>query len=183
MLTRTLQIQTTSGQYSTWSSHLLLSCVCSALYIAIVFFFIYLPSFRRKLLPEVNGRGFVSFLRCQKPEGIEDLLGSFMARSLKKFRVCEVSLSPETWRNWGFVRFPFCQKSERFSLWGSFIARNLKELEDRILSTLSSSQGSILEDETAIIVLSDAKRLVTETQEKQAIADQTENKVTAQLSQ
>lgn len=55
--------------------------------------------------------------------------------------------------------------------------RNLKELEDRILSTLSSSKGSILEDETAIIILSDAKRLVTETQDKQAVADQTEKKV------
>ncbi|KAF2360955.1 Dynein heavy chain AAA module D4 [Trinorchestia longiramus] len=55
--------------------------------------------------------------------------------------------------------------------------KNLKELEDRILSTLSSSQGSILEDETAIIVLSDAKRLVTETQEKQAVADETEKKI------
>lgn len=57
--------------------------------------------------------------------------------------------------------------------------RNLKELEDRILSTLSSSKGSILEDETAIIILSDAKRLVTETQEKQAVADLTEEKVEA----
>ena len=46
------------------------------------------------------------------------------------------------------------------------------------MSTLSSSKGSILEDETAIIILSDAKRLVTETQEKQTVADETEKKVT-----
>ncbi|XP_076039498.1 dynein axonemal heavy chain 7-like [Oratosquilla oratoria] len=57
--------------------------------------------------------------------------------------------------------------------------KNLKELEDRILSTLSSSKGSILEDETAINILSDAKRLVTETQEKQAVADETEKKINA----
>lgn len=58
-----------------------------------------------------------------------------------------------------------------------FIPRNLKELEDRILSTLSSSKGSILEDETAINILSDANRLVKETQEKQTIAEETEKKV------
>ncbi|KAB7504869.1 hypothetical protein Anas_01838 [Armadillidium nasatum] len=54
--------------------------------------------------------------------------------------------------------------------------KNLKELEDKILCTLSSSSGSILEDETAINVLSDAKRLVTETQEKQTVAEETEKK-------
>ncbi|XP_063594554.1 LOW QUALITY PROTEIN: dynein axonemal heavy chain 7-like [Penaeus indicus] len=57
--------------------------------------------------------------------------------------------------------------------------RNLKELEDRILSTLSSSKGSILEDETAINILSDANRLVKETQEKQTIAEETEKKINA----
>lgn len=57
------------------------------------------------------------------------------------------------------------------------VCRNLKELEDKILCTLSSSQGSILEDETAINVLSDAKRLVTETLDKQTVADETEQKV------
>ncbi|XP_063845652.1 dynein axonemal heavy chain 7-like isoform X5 [Scylla paramamosain] len=55
--------------------------------------------------------------------------------------------------------------------------KNLKELEDRILSTLSSSKGSILEDETAINILSDANRLVKETQEKQTIAEETEKKI------
>lgn len=59
----------------------------------------------------------------------------------------------------------------------TFDHRNLKELEDRILSTLSSSKGSILEDETAINILSDANRLVKETQEKQTIAEETEKKV------
>ncbi|KAK7077274.1 Dynein heavy chain 7, axonemal [Halocaridina rubra] len=57
--------------------------------------------------------------------------------------------------------------------------KNLKELEDRILSTLSSSKGSILEDETAINILSDANRLVKETQEKQTIAEETEKKINA----
>jgi dynein heavy chain len=35
--------------------------------------------------------------------------------------------------------------------------RKLKEIEDRILHTLSSSQGNILEDATAIQILSEAK--------------------------
>jgi hypothetical protein len=35
--------------------------------------------------------------------------------------------------------------------------RRLKEIEDRILHVLSSSQGNILEDATAIQILSEAK--------------------------
>ncbi|XP_014666536.1 PREDICTED: dynein heavy chain 7, axonemal-like [Priapulus caudatus] len=52
--------------------------------------------------------------------------------------------------------------------------RQLKEIEDRILEVLSSSEGNILEDETAIKVLSSSKVLANEISEKQAIAEETE---------
>lgn len=45
--------------------------------------------------------------------------------------------------------------------------RQLKEIEDKILEVLSSSEGNILEDETAIEVLSSSKKLANEIQEKQ----------------
>ena len=45
--------------------------------------------------------------------------------------------------------------------------RQLKEIEDKILEVLSSSEGNILEDETAIEVLSSSKVLANEIQEKQ----------------
>ena len=45
--------------------------------------------------------------------------------------------------------------------------RQLKEIEDRILEVLSTSEGNILEDETAIKVLSSSKVLSNEISEKQ----------------
>lgn len=45
--------------------------------------------------------------------------------------------------------------------------RQLKEIEDKILEVLSSSEGNILEDETAIKVLSSSKVLANEISEKQ----------------
>lgn len=50
----------------------------------------------------------------------------------------------------------------------------LKEIEDKILEVLSSSEGNILEDETAIKVLSSSKVLSNEISQKQAIAEETE---------
>ena len=47
--------------------------------------------------------------------------------------------------------------------------RKLKEIEDKILEVLSSSEGNILEDERAIEVLSSSKVLANEIQEKQVI--------------
>ncbi|KXJ28065.1 dynein heavy chain 7, axonemal [Exaiptasia diaphana] len=55
--------------------------------------------------------------------------------------------------------------------------RQLKEIEDKILEVLSSSEGNILEDETAINVLSSSKVLANEISEKQAIAEETEIKI------
>ena len=55
--------------------------------------------------------------------------------------------------------------------------RQLKEIEDKILEVLSSSQGNILEDETAIKILSSSKQLSNEITEKQAVAEETEKKI------
>ena len=55
--------------------------------------------------------------------------------------------------------------------------KQLKEIEDKILEVLSTSEGNILEDETAIKVLSSSKTLSNEISSKQAIAEETEMKV------
>uniref|UniRef100_A0A8C7T912 Dynein axonemal heavy chain 12 n=1 Tax=Oncorhynchus mykiss TaxID=8022 RepID=A0A8C7T912_ONCMY len=53
----------------------------------------------------------------------------------------------------------------------------LKEIEDKILETLSSSEGNILEDESAIQVLDSAKIMSNEISKKQQIAEKTEVKI------
>ncbi|KAK3779689.1 hypothetical protein RRG08_013644 [Elysia crispata] len=55
--------------------------------------------------------------------------------------------------------------------------RQLKDIEDKILEVLSTSQGNILEDETAIEILSSSKVLSTEISEKQKIATKTEEEI------
>lgn len=57
--------------------------------------------------------------------------------------------------------------------------RQLQEIEDKILEVLSSSEGNILEDETAIKILSSSKALANEISEKQAVAEETERKIDA----
>ncbi|XP_042197106.1 dynein axonemal heavy chain 3 [Callorhinchus milii] len=57
--------------------------------------------------------------------------------------------------------------------------KQLKEIEDKILEVLSMSQGNILEDETAIKVLSSSKLLSEEISEKQKIATATEKEIDA----
>uniref|UniRef100_T1JEJ0 Dynein axonemal heavy chain 7 n=1 Tax=Strigamia maritima TaxID=126957 RepID=T1JEJ0_STRMM len=54
--------------------------------------------------------------------------------------------------------------------------RMLQEIEDKILAILSS-EGNILEDETAIKVLAASKILASDIQEKQAVAEVTEKKI------
>jgi len=56
-------------------------------------------------------------------------------------------------------------------------ARRLKEIEDQILQVLSSSQGNILDDEGAIEVLTSAKVVSNEIEEKQKIAAVTEEEI------
>uniref|UniRef100_A0A8C9V6G4 Dynein axonemal heavy chain 7 n=1 Tax=Scleropages formosus TaxID=113540 RepID=A0A8C9V6G4_SCLFO len=55
--------------------------------------------------------------------------------------------------------------------------KQLKEIEDKILEVLSSSHGNILEDETAIHILSSSKVLSEEISEKQKIASITEKEI------
>uniref|UniRef100_A0A8C9MKB7 Dynein axonemal heavy chain 12 n=1 Tax=Serinus canaria TaxID=9135 RepID=A0A8C9MKB7_SERCA len=55
--------------------------------------------------------------------------------------------------------------------------KNLQEIEKKILETLESSEGDILEDETAIQVLDSAKVMANEITRKQQIAEKTELKI------
>jgi len=55
--------------------------------------------------------------------------------------------------------------------------KQLKEIEDKILEVLSTSEGNILEDETAIEVLSSSKKLSEEISVKQEIASKTEEEI------
>eukprot|EP01135_Chromosphaera_perkinsii_P000898 Nk52_evm61s152 gene=Nk52_evmTU61s152 len=55
--------------------------------------------------------------------------------------------------------------------------KTLQEIEDKILETLSSGEGNILEDESAIQILSSSKVLSDEISEKQKIAEETEKKI------
>ncbi|XP_078610604.1 dynein axonemal heavy chain 3-like isoform X1 [Branchiostoma floridae x Branchiostoma japonicum] len=55
--------------------------------------------------------------------------------------------------------------------------KQLKEIEDKILEVLSSSEGNILEDETAIKILSSSKVLSEEISAKQEIADVTQKEI------
>ena len=69
------------------------------------------------------------------------------------------------------------EEKVRLVLQGAENARQLKEVEDKIIEVLGSSEGSILESETAIEIISSAKTLSNEIAEKQAIAAVTEEKI------
>ncbi|XP_060137433.1 dynein axonemal heavy chain 7 isoform X1 [Zootoca vivipara] len=71
------------------------------------------------------------------------------------------------------------EEKQALILQGAENKRQLKEIEDKILEVLSSSEGNILEDETAIKILSSSKALANEISEKQAIAEATEKKIDA----
>jgi len=71
------------------------------------------------------------------------------------------------------------EEKTKLVLQGAENARQLKEVEDKIIEVLGSSEGSILEDETAINVISSAKELSVEINKKQAIAEKTEAKIDA----
>jgi len=55
--------------------------------------------------------------------------------------------------------------------------KKLKEIEDQILHVLSSSEGNILEDATAVQILSEAKVVSTDIGEKQKVAEVTEQEI------
>ncbi|XP_075466156.1 dynein axonemal heavy chain 7 [Ascaphus truei] len=69
------------------------------------------------------------------------------------------------------------EEKQALILQGAENKRQLKEIEDKILEVLSSSEGNILEDETAIKILSSSKALANEISEKQAVAEATEKKI------
>ncbi|XP_040459651.1 dynein heavy chain 7, axonemal [Falco naumanni] len=71
------------------------------------------------------------------------------------------------------------EEKQALILQGAENKRQLKEIEDKILEVLSASEGNILEDETAIKILSSSKVLANEISEKQAIAEETEKKIDA----
>ncbi|CAF0750041.1 unnamed protein product [Didymodactylos carnosus] len=57
--------------------------------------------------------------------------------------------------------------------------RKQKEIEDTILEVLSSSAGNLLENETAIQILSSSKKLSEEIEAKQKIAEETQKEIEA----
>ncbi|XP_053480111.1 dynein axonemal heavy chain 3-like [Ictalurus furcatus] len=69
------------------------------------------------------------------------------------------------------------EKKNQLILEGAANSKQLQEIEDKILEVLSSSEGDILEDETAINVLSSSKVLSAEISEKQKIATETEGEI------
>ncbi|XP_071083415.1 dynein axonemal heavy chain 12-like isoform X1 [Haliotis cracherodii] len=106
-------------------------------------------------LPEISTK--VSLLNFMiTPEGLEDqLLGIVVAKE-----------RPEL-------------EEERQALIVTSAAnrKQLKEIEDKILHTLSASEGNILEDESAIQILDSSKILSDEISKKQKIAEETEKKI------
>ncbi|XP_061547478.1 dynein axonemal heavy chain 7 isoform X6 [Phycodurus eques] len=90
------------------------------------------------------------------PEGIQDqLLGIVVARERPDLE----------------------EEKQALILQGAENKRQLKEIEDKILQVLSSSEGNILEDETGVTILSQSKVLANEITEKQAVAEVTEVKI------
>ncbi|XP_066595663.1 dynein axonemal heavy chain 3 [Prorops nasuta] len=65
------------------------------------------------------------------------------------------------------------EKKNQIIVEGANNRRILKDIEDKILEVLSTSQGNILEDETAIKILSTSKILSSDIQAKQEIAVKT----------
>uniref|UniRef100_A0AAV2K0N3 EF-hand domain-containing protein n=1 Tax=Knipowitschia caucasica TaxID=637954 RepID=A0AAV2K0N3_KNICA len=90
------------------------------------------------------------------PEGIQDqLLGIVVARERPDLE----------------------EEKQELILQGAENKRQLKEIEDKILQVLSSSEGNILEDETAVKILSSSKVLANEISDKQRVAEITEQKI------
>uniref|UniRef100_A0A672FZI1 Dynein axonemal heavy chain 3 n=3 Tax=Salarias fasciatus TaxID=181472 RepID=A0A672FZI1_SALFA len=69
------------------------------------------------------------------------------------------------------------EKKNKLILESAANNKQLKEIEDKILEVLSSSEGNILEDESAIKILSSSKILSEEISEKQKIASVTEKEI------
>ncbi|GFR44543.1 hypothetical protein Agub_g5814 [Astrephomene gubernaculifera] len=106
-------------------------------------------------LPEVSVK--VTLLNFMiTPEGLEDQLLGIVVR---------------------LERPELEEQKTRLVLAGAENARQLKEIEDRIIEVLSASEGNILEDETAINVISSSKQLSNDIAQKQQISDKTERTI------
>ena len=108
-------------------------------------------------LPEVSVK--VTLLNFMiTPEGLEDqMLGIVVAKERPELEEEKTKLVLEAAQN----------------------KRVLKEVEDKILHTLSSSEGNILDDASAIEILGDAKVISDQISAKQVIADKTTQKLDA----
>lgn len=110
-------------------------------------------------------------------EGLEDqLLGIVVARERPELEEEKNALILQSAENKKFIfhslqftLIKFCILFANLLIQNFFVKRQLKEIEDKILEVLSTSQGNILEDETAIKILSSSKQLSNEISEKQAI--------------
>lgn len=71
------------------------------------------------------------------------------------------------------------EAKEKLVLQSADNARQLKEIEDQIIEVLSSSEGNILEDETAINIITVAKTKSNEISRQQAEAERTERQIDA----
>jgi dynein heavy chain len=102
-------------------------------------------------MPEVSVK--VTLLNFMiTPEGLQDqLLGIVVAKERPEMQA----------------------EKERLVLEAADNKRQLKDIEDQILKTLSESEGNILDDQGAIDVLGEAKRVSDEISRKQAIAEET----------
>nr|KAG5708500.1 hypothetical protein BaRGS_026227 [Batillaria attramentaria] len=106
-------------------------------------------------LPELSTK--VSLLNFMiTPEGLEDqLLGIVVAKERPELE----------------------EERQQLIITSAANKKQLKEIEDKILHTLSASEGNILEDESAIQVLDSSKILSDEISKKQKIAEETEKKI------
>ncbi|KAJ3328189.1 Dynein heavy chain 7, axonemal [Blyttiomyces sp. JEL0837] len=106
-------------------------------------------------LPELSTKvTIVNFMIT--PEGLEDqLLGIVAARERPELE----------------------EEKNRLVLASASNKKQLKEIEDQILQILSSSQGNLLEDSTAIDALTSSKVIANDIAQKQQIAEETEKQI------
>ncbi|KAK2091661.1 hypothetical protein P7K49_030945 [Saguinus oedipus] len=114
------------------------------------------------------------------PEGLEDqLLGIVVAKESEELLLEGNLISLEAQCNiikWSKLE----EERNALILQSAANKKQLKEIETKILETLSSSEGNILEDESAIKVLDSAKMMSNEITKKQQaleIAEKTELKI------
>ena len=124
----------------------------------------YSPSFKLYIVTDIRNPHFppevavkVTVLNFMiTPEGLQDqLLGILAAEEKPELEEMKNKLIVESANN----------------------KKQLKDIEDKILKVLTSSQGNILEDETAIQILSSSKVLSEEIAKKQKVSTETEKEI------